>query len=76
MSGRLGSALALVAALASAQAACVAVHPWERGDLARWCMRAPGDARPVGRYHHKLIETRTAASTAGTAPGGGCGCSQ
>jgi hypothetical protein len=58
-------------------AGCVRVRPWQRGDLSRRSMTTGlGDAGLDGAYRAKVLETMTGGGAAGTAPGGGCGCSQ
>lgn len=61
--------LSLMAALVG----CADVQPWERGNLAKPQMAI--DANPlqsVVRQHN--YSSREAASAAGSAQGGGCGC--
>jgi hypothetical protein len=56
---------------------CTTVKPWERGRLASPAMNVRfGDVETSEQYRGKHLESRTATGTPGTAPGGGCGCSQ
>jgi hypothetical protein len=68
---------AVVAAAAIAGGGCAAVRPWEREHMASPAMQAgfvdPGFDR---LYRAKVLESRTAGGLPGSAPGGGCGCTQ
>jgi hypothetical protein len=56
---------------------CVRVKPWEREKLASPAMTVQmGEENMAGAYRAKVAETRTAGGLPGTAPGGGCGCTQ
>jgi hypothetical protein len=56
---------------------CVRVHAWDRGKLASWAMVDPfGDTELAAQYRSKVVESKTAGGLPGTAPGGGCGCTQ
>jgi hypothetical protein len=56
---------------------CVRVHAWDRGRLASWAMVDPfGDTELAAQYRSKVVESKTAGGLPGTAPGGGCGCTQ
>jgi hypothetical protein len=56
--------------------ACAPVRPWERGRLARPAMTRGAASPLTDTYRSKLLESRTAGGLPGTAPGGGCGCTQ
>jgi hypothetical protein len=61
----------------AAMPACVRVQPWERGRLASWAMADPfGDTELAVQYRSKVVESKTGGGLPGTAPGGGCGCTQ
>jgi hypothetical protein len=63
----------LTLALLAALVGCADVQPWERGNLAKPQMAI--DANPLQsaiRQHN--YSSREAASAAGSAQGGGCGC--
>ena len=70
-------AAAVAVALAVAGGGCVSVRAWEREHLATPAMQAgfvdPGFDRI---YRAKVLESRTAGGLPGSAPGGGCGCTQ
>jgi hypothetical protein len=67
--------LVLLAVVAAAS--CAAVKPWQREQLASRAMRPPfADPNLEGVYRTKVVESTTAGSLPGNAPGGGCGCSQ
>jgi hypothetical protein len=56
-----------------ALAACAPVHAYERGTLARDCMRP--DARPEEtRARTHMLGAREGSQGAGGDRGGGCGC--
>ena len=58
-------------------AGCVCVHVWERQRLASWVMVDPFAETELGaQYRSKVVESKTAGGLPGTAPGGGCGCTQ
>lgn len=57
--------------------ACATVKPWQRETLARPCMKAPFGESPLSAgYQAKVVESTTGGGLPGTAPGGGCGCTQ
>ena len=56
---------------------CVQVKPWQRELLASPAMNpALLDTELSGTYRAKAMESKTAGGLPGTAPGGGCGCTQ
>lgn len=56
---------------------CVRVHAWDRGKLASWAMADPfAETELAAQYRSKVVESKTAGGLPGTAPGGGCGCTQ
>ena len=56
---------------------CVRVKPWQRELLACPAMNpALLDTELSGTYRAKAMESKTAGGLPGTAPGGGCGCTQ
>jgi len=56
---------------------CVQVKPWEREKLASPTMTVQlGEDSLAGPYRAKVAESKTAGGLPGTAPGGGCGCTQ
>lgn len=56
---------------------CARVKPWERGSLASSVMTSPfGDFGIAGEYQAKVVESKTGGGVPGSAPGGGCGCTQ
>jgi hypothetical protein len=56
---------------------CVAVKPYERGRLASPAMNPQfGDDEVAMQYRAKVLESRTGGGLPGSAPGGGCGCTQ
>jgi hypothetical protein len=59
-------------------ASCARVQPWERGHLASAAMQVGlGDPSSVSAaYRAKVPESKTGGGLPGTAPGGGCGCTQ
>lgn len=62
----------LLAAL-TVLAGCADVQPWERGNLAKPQMALdPYPLQSASRQH--IFSSREAASSAGSAQGGGCGC--
>jgi hypothetical protein len=75
MSSRFTVAVAIAAALAGG--GCASVRPWQREQMASPAMQAgfvdPGFDR---LYRAKVLESRTAGGLPGSAPGGGCGCTQ
>lgn len=67
----------LLALLIPALAGCVRVAPWERARLAAPSMeQAEGGATLPGAYRAKVLESKVGGGLPGTAPGGGCGCTQ
>ena len=75
MNPRLTVAVAIAAAFAGG--GCASVRAWEREHMASPAMQAgfvdPGFDRI---YRAKVLESRTAGGLPGSAPGGGCGCTQ
>lgn len=66
-----------VALAALSATGCARVKPWQRQRLATAAMVVPATPAPLDvAYQSKLIESRTGGGVAGTAPGGGCGCTQ
>ena len=65
-----------VLAVALLGAGCATVQPYERGRLASPAMRAGDESEMARQYGAKIVESKTAGGLAGTAPGGGCGCTQ
>jgi hypothetical protein len=64
-------------ALALTLPGCVRVHAWERQRLAAWEMGNPFAKTELStQYRSKLVESKTGGGLPGTAPGGGCGCTQ
>ena len=62
-----------------AMAGCARVKPWQRERLATPAMQAAavGGMNGVeGVYRAKVLESKTGGGVPGTAPGGGCGCTQ
>lgn len=58
-------------------ASCVPVKPWQRELLASPAMNpALLDTELSATYRAKVMESKTAGGLPGTAPGGGCGCTQ
>ena len=58
-------------------AGCATVRPQERGKLASPAMNPSfGSTELTDQYRAKTLESKTATGLPGTAPGGGCGCSQ
>ena|SRR5688572_13115671 len=56
---------------------CATVHPYQRSQLASPEMTPDfGDRDLTDQYQAKSLESRTATGLPGSAPGGGCGCSQ
>ena len=57
---------------------CARVKPWQRERLASPAMQAAvGGLNGVeGMYRAKVLESKTGGGVPGTAPGGGCGCTQ
>jgi hypothetical protein len=69
--------IGLVMGLLVTVSGCVRVHAWDRGKLASWAMVDPfGDTELATQYRSKVVESKTAGGLPGTAPGGGCGCTQ
>jgi hypothetical protein len=67
----------LLLAAALSLAGCVRVHVWERQRLANWAMTDPfADTALATQYRSKVVESKTGGGLPGTAPGGGCGCTQ
>lgn len=63
--------------MALAAGGCAVVHPWQREQLASPAMRDPfGDTEVSAQYRAKVLESKTGGGLPGTAPGGGCGCTQ
>lgn len=79
MKNRLLAAATLLSPIVWALAAtgCVQVKPWQRELLASPAMNpALLDTELSGTYRAKAMESKTAGGLPGTAPGGGCGCTQ
>ena len=60
-------------------AGCARVKPWQRERLASPAMQAAaagGMNSADGAYRAKVLESKTGGGLPGTAPGGGCGCTQ
>lgn len=56
---------------------CARVKPWQRERLAAPCMsKQMGETGFSGAYRAKLTESKTGGGVPGSAPGGGCGCTQ
>lgn len=56
---------------------CARVAPWQRGKLASPAMTAAaGNDEFVRVYRAKVLESKTGGGLPGSAPGGGCGCTQ
>jgi hypothetical protein len=67
----------LVVLLVGTLPGCVRVHAWDRGRLASWAMVDPfSDTDLAVQYRSKVVESKTGGGLPGTAPGGGCGCTQ
>ena len=70
-------AAVVAVAVAMPASGCVSVRAWEREHMAGPAMQAgfvdPGFDRI---YRAKVLESRTAGGLPGSAPGGGCGCTQ
>ena len=65
------------AVLAAVLAGCATVHPWQREKIASHAMADPfGDTEISAQYRAKVLESKTGGGLPGTAPGGGCGCTQ
>ena len=63
----------VLAGLTALLAGCSTVHPWERGTLADYTMRADRD--PLGKAQGEHIFFSREAAAGGTGVGGGgCGC--
>lgn len=63
--------------LALLLSACANVSPAERGRLASPCMQlALGETPLSGELRSRVLEAHVAGGLPGTAPGGGCGCTQ
>jgi hypothetical protein len=71
------SVLALVCSL-GLLTGCARVKPWQRERLASPAMQAALGAMDSvdGVYRAKVLESKTGGGLPGTAPGGGCGCTQ
>jgi hypothetical protein len=52
---------------------CQHVHPWQRGKLADYIMRADRDPLAVAQDEHIFFSREAAAGGRGVG-GGGCGC--
>lgn len=66
-----------IVALSLGLSGCVRVHVWERERLASWVMADPfGKTELAAQYRSKVVESKTGGGLPGTAPGGGCGCTQ
>ncbi len=64
-------------ALGLVLSSCVRVHAWERQRLAAWVMADPFAETELSiQYRSKVVESKTGGGLPGTAPGGGCGCTQ
>ncbi len=60
-----------------ALAGCAPVAPWQRAKLASPCMEQASDLTSLsGAYRAKVLESKVGGGLPGTAPGGGCGCTQ
>lgn len=66
-------ALLVLLALAGAATGCTTVHPWERGNLADYTMRADRDPLHAAMSEHVCF-SREASSGGRGVGGGGCGC--
>jgi hypothetical protein len=67
----------LLLALSLGLGGCVRVPAWERQRLAAWVMVDPFAETELGtQYRSKVVESKTGGGLPGTAPGGGCGCTQ
>jgi Domain of unknown function (DUF4266) len=63
----------LLLAMGAILSGCVAVQPWERGNLAKPQMAAePHPLQSALRAHN--YSSREAAASGNAAQGGGCGC--
>lgn len=70
-------ALAAAAALVLSTSACARVRPWQRERLASRAMQSPfADVGWTPAYQAKVLESKTGGGLPGSAPGGGCGCTQ
>jgi len=78
VSGLAGLAAASALALCALPATgCVQVKPWQHELLASPAMNpALLDTELSATYRAKAMESKTAGGLPGTAPGGGCGCTQ
>jgi len=69
--------VAAVVAVAFAGGGCASVRAWEREQLASPAMQIGFVDVGFDRvYRAKVLESRTAGGSPGSAPGGGCGCTQ
>ena len=66
------TSLVLLGALAGVTG-CPHVHPWQRGKLADYIMRADRDPLGVAQDEHIFFSREAAAGGRGVG-GGGCGC--
>jgi hypothetical protein len=67
--------LSLVGALVAT--GCAPVAPWQRGKLASPCMELSSDQTSLPyTYRAKVLESKVGGGLPGSAPGGGCGCTQ
>jgi hypothetical protein len=63
--------------LAAGVGACARVKPWQRAALASPAMQAGFTDLGYGpAYRGKVLESKTGGGLPGSAPGGGCGCTQ
>ena len=63
----------LAIGVASAMSGCASVEPWERGNLARYEMRADRDPLYSAMADH-IYFSREASTGGRGVGGGGCGC--
>jgi hypothetical protein len=67
----------LAVAVALSSTACAPVAPWQRAKLASPCMEQASELGSLtGAYRAKVLESKVGGGLPGTAPGGGCGCTQ
>jgi hypothetical protein len=60
-----------------ASAGCAPVAPYQRSKLASPCMEQVPDMTSLSTtYRAKVLESKVGGGLPGTAPGGGCGCTQ
>ena len=71
------AAVAVAATWVLFTTACARVQPWQRERLASPAMLSPfGDVGWNTAYQAKVLESKTGGGLPGSAPGGGCGCTQ